>query len=160
MDLWSPDAALRLNNMNDTNDTSTTPVAPTAWALRLAPGDDLRRALEAAVSARGLSAAFVLAGIGSLSCVQLRLAGAQDTLSLQGDLEILTLCGSIAVNGSHLHASVADSRGQVLGGHLGYGCEVRTTAEVLLVGLPDVQFRREPDVATRYAELTIRRTGA
>jgi predicted DNA-binding protein with PD1-like motif len=136
------------------------PVAPATWALRLAPGDDLRRALEAAVSTQGWSAAFVLAGIGSLSGAQLRLAGAQETLSLRGDLEILTLSGSIAVNGSHLHASVSDSRGQVLGGHLGYGCAVRTTAEVLLAGLPGVEFKRELDAATGYAELTIRPTGA
>ena len=33
---------------------------PTTWPLRLHPGDDLRRALEQAVSARGLKAAFVL----------------------------------------------------------------------------------------------------
>jgi predicted DNA-binding protein with PD1-like motif len=37
-----------------------------ASPVRLRPGEDLRLALQAVVAARGLSAAFVLAGIGSL----------------------------------------------------------------------------------------------
>jgi predicted DNA-binding protein with PD1-like motif len=126
-----------------------------ALPLRLAPGDDLRRALEAAVAGRGCAAAFVVCGIGSLREVQLRPAGAPRPMALAGDWEILTLAGTIG-GGSHLHASVADAEGRVLGGHLGYGCVVRTTAEVLLALLDDVVFAREPDAATGYDQLAIR----
>jgi predicted DNA-binding protein with PD1-like motif len=125
--------------------------------LRLHPGADLRRALESAVSERGCEAAFVLGGIGSLGQAQLRLAGAAQALALDGPLEVLTLSGSVAVNGSHLHASLSDAQGRVLGGHLGYGCGVRTTAEVLLALLPQWHFAREPDAATGYDELVARR---
>ena len=125
------------------------------WPLRLLPGDDLRAALQAAVAARGLGAAFVLAGIGSLRPACVRLAGAQSPLCLDGDLELLSLSGTIAANGVHLHLSVADADGRVIGGHVAHGCIVRTTAEVLLAPLPDWDFRREPDADTGWAELVI-----
>ncbi len=130
-----------------------------AWPLRLHPGDDLRRALEAAVAAQGLSAAFVVAGIGSLRPARIRLAGAERPIELDGDLELLTLSGTIAVQGSHLHLSVADAAGRLVGGHAAYGCTVRTTAEVLLALLPGWSFSREPDPETGWAELAIRPQG-
>lgn len=129
------------------------------WPLRLLPGDDLRRALEAQVAARGHGAAFVLAGIGSLRPARVRLAGAEDTLDLDEDMELLTLSGTVAPQGAHLHCSVADARGRVHGGHVAYGCTVRTTAEVLLATLPGWAFAREPDATTGWAELVIRRVG-
>lgn len=129
----------------------------TPWPLRLLPGDDLRGALEAAVAAQGCTAAFVLAGIGSLAATRLRLAGADEVLALGGDVEILTLSGSIAANGSHLHMSVADAEGRVRGGHVAPGCLVRTTAEVLVMLLPDAHFTREVDAATGFAELVPQR---
>lgn len=121
--------------------------------LRLQPGADLRAALQAAVAAERVSAAFVLTGIGSLRPARLRLAGAQQAIEVNGDVEILTLAGSIARNGPHLHMSVADAEGRVIGGHVVEGCIVRTTAEVLLALLPDWDFQREPDAATGFAEL-------
>ena len=128
----------------------------TLLPIRLHPGDDLRPALEAAVRASGCNAAFVISGIGSLSLVSLRLAGAVDAQALHGDYEILTLAGSITANGAHLHLSIADASGQVLGGHAGIGCRVRTTAEVLLALLPDWDLSRAFDPATGYAELMLR----
>ena len=126
--------------------------------IRLLPGQDLRRALEAAVAERGCAAAFVLSGIGSLAPALLRLAGATELRENTGDTEILSLSGSIAVNGSHLHATVSDDQGAVIGGHVAYGCIVRTTAEVLLLLLPDWRFSREHDVVTGYDELVVRPT--
>lgn len=123
-----------------------------ALPLRLAPGDDLRTVLEGAC---GGQAAFVLQGIGSLSRVRLRYAGRADAVELDGDLEILTLAGTVAEHGAHLHISVADADGRVYGGHLMAGSVVRTTAEVLLALLPDHRFIREHDAATGYAELRI-----
>lgn len=123
--------------------------------LRLHPGQDLRSALQELLPQYGVSAAYVLQGIGSLSVAQLRFAGAGQATELRGDLEILSLAGSLSVDGAHLHMAVADAQGRVTGGHVAAGCIVRTTAELLLVLLPDHQFRRELDAATAYAELTI-----
>lgn len=125
--------------------------------LRLHPGDDLRRALEAAVAAQGAKAAFVLSGIGSLRPACIRLAGAEQTVELSGDTELLTLAGSIGPGVSHLHLSVADAAGRVTAGHAAYGCTVRSTAELLLALLPGWAFTRETDARTGWAELVVRR---
>ena len=124
--------------------------------LRLTPGQDLRRAIEAAVAAQGCHAAFVACGIGSLSEAKLRFAGEAQARRIVAALEVLTLAGSGGGGGSHLHATLADAQGQVAGGHVGYGCTVRTTAEVLLLLLDDWAFAREPDAATGYLELVVR----
>ena len=124
--------------------------------LRLPPGAELREALHAVLREHSVDAAFVIAGIGSLGVAQLRLAGADTAQTLRGDLEILTLSGSIAVDGVHLHASIADADGRVWGGHVAPGCIVRTTAELLLALLPDWHFGRASDPATGFAELTVR----
>ena len=123
--------------------------------LRLNPGDDLRAAVVAALAASGHGAGFVLQGIGSLSVAQLRYAGVPQPTALRGDLEILTLAGSVSPDGAHLHMSVSDAEGRVLGGHVGAGCIVRTTAELLLALLPGQRFSREHDPQTGYAELKI-----
>jgi predicted DNA-binding protein with PD1-like motif len=128
--------------------------------LRLTPGDDLRRALEAAVTAQGCTAAFVLSGIGSLAETRVRLAGTSETQTISGNLEIISLVGTIAANGSHLHGALATADGKVLGGHIAYGCIIRTTAEVLLALLPEWDFTREPDETTGYDELVVRRKTA
>jgi predicted DNA-binding protein with PD1-like motif len=104
--------------------------------LRLTPGQDLRQAIEAAVCGQGCSAAFVLSGIGSLSTAGLRFAGADAPQRLTGDMEILSLSGTVASSSSHLHMALSTATGDVLGGHVAPGCIVRTTAEVLLALLP------------------------
>ena len=126
-----------------------------AVPLRLHPGDDLRAAVVAALQASGHAAAFVVQGIGSLSVAQLRYAGVPQPDALRGDLEILTLAGSVSADGAHLHMSVSDAQGRVLGGHVCAGCIVRTTAELLLAVLPGQRFTREFDPRTGYPELKI-----
>ena len=64
---------------------------------------------------------------------------------------------SLEAERAHLHMSVADEKGHVFGGHVGYDCMVRTTAEVLLVLLPEWSFTRERDPMTGFAELVIRK---
>ena len=124
--------------------------------IRLASGQDLRQAIEAAVLGQGCRAAFVLCGIGSLSNAGLRFAGAAQPQRPTGDMEILSLSGSVASTGSHLHMALSTATGEVLGGHVAPGCIVRTTAEVLLALLPEWEFAREPDAATGYDELVVR----
>lgn len=127
-----------------------------ALPIRLSPGDDLRQALGLALALHRAEAAYVVQGIGSLSAVELRFAGVDQPTSLRGDYEILTLAGSLSVDGAHLHMSVSDAQGRVLGGHVAPGCIVRTTVEVLLTLLPGYRFTREHDVQTGFQELVIR----
>ena len=124
--------------------------------LRLQPGSDLRGALEAWMDEQEEQAGCLISAVGSLSVAQLRLAGASEATVIRGDLEILSLSGTLSRGGVHLHIAVANSTGSVIGGHLCPGSLVRTTAELVIGLLPEWRFRRELDPATGYAELEIK----
>lgn len=124
--------------------------------VRLHPQQDLRAALDSVLAAENTGAAFVLQGIGSLGVARIRFAGMDQVTELHGDFEILTLAGSLSPGGGHLHITVADAHGRVLGGHVAPGCIIRTTAEILLALLPDHAFSREPDAQSGCNELVIR----
>ena len=139
--------------------------APIAWptaatrhaAFRLRPGEDLRGGIEAAFARLRARAGFVVAAVGSLSGTMLRHAAADDGSFRPGPLEIVALSGTLGPVGPHLHLAVAGADGSMTGGHLLHGCEVRTTAEIVL-GLTDaVAFERPVDSETGYHELAIRR---
>lgn len=105
--------------------------------LRLSPGDDLRRSLETWMAEQQVQAGCVISGIGSLSVAQLRLAVQPERTTITGDLEIISLSGTLSSDGVHLHVAVANSRGTVIGGHLCAGTLVRTTAELMVSLLPE-----------------------
>ena len=123
--------------------------------LRLQPGDDLRQALETWLGEQEEQAGCVISAIGSLSVVHLPFQAAFEATTIHGELEDLSLSGSLSADVAHLHISLADRRRPVPGGHLCPGSLVRTTAELVVGLLPDWQFRRVRDPATGYAELRI-----
>lgn len=125
-------------------------------AVRLRPGQDLRRELLAVAERERIQAGWVLTGVGSLSRATLRLAGAARHAQLEGALEIVALVGTLSRGGSHLHLAVADDHGATVGGHLSDGCVVRTTAEVVVGADDRLRFDREPDPETGYDELVVR----
>jgi len=127
------------------------------FPIRLSPGVDLRRALEIIAADHANASAFVVAGIGSLVEARLRYAGEPAETRVAGPLEILSLSGSLSAAGAHLHMSVSDASGRVVGGHVNFGNVVRTTAEVLLALLPEWSLTREHDAATGFDELVVRR---
>jgi predicted DNA-binding protein with PD1-like motif len=116
--------------------------------VRLVPGDDLRAALETIARDQAIGAAFVMQGIGSLSVANLRYAGLDQPTRLDGDLEILTLAGSLCADGAHLHMAVSNAGGRVVGGHVSPGC-------ILIVCLAGVRFSRDLDPRTGFPELSI-----
>jgi uncharacterized protein len=138
--------------------STTLPVAASslrAYVLRLRPGQDVRQELQAFATLHQLRAACVLSAVGSLTTATLRLANQEGPTVYQGHLEVVSLVGTLSVNGSHLHLSVADSTGRTLGGHLLEGNRVYTTLEVVLGELPELEFRREPDTTFGYQELAV-----
>jgi len=70
-------------------------------------------------------------------------------------MEIVSLTGTLCPDGPHIHISLARRDGACVGGHLAHGCIVNTTAELVIGDLPQVEFRRTPDPATGYNELTV-----
>ena len=123
-------------------------------ALRLKPGEDLKRALTEVVALEDVRAGVVLTCVGSLSRAALRLADRDEESLFEGPFEILALSGTLSPDGLHLHVALADEDGATLGGHVLGSCVVYTTAEIVL-GLLDARFSRQLDVATGYAELVI-----
>lgn len=131
------------------------PSAGKYYALRLAPGADLRVELQAYAKAHGIHAGGVVTAVGSLSHTVLRLADQKETRSLDGKREIVSLVGTVGTSGCHLHLSVSDSQGVTLGGHLSDGCIVYTTAEIVLADMTDLKFERAADSRTGFRELII-----
>lgn len=125
--------------------------------LKLNPGQDLLGQIRQECHARGIRAGFVISGIGSLKKLKIRLANSKDSLEKIESFEILSLQGSISTDGLHLHISAADSRGITLGGHVLTGCEIYTTAEILLIHCSDFNFQRLHDPKTGYLELSIQK---
>jgi predicted DNA-binding protein with PD1-like motif/glutaredoxin len=104
-----------------------------AVPLRLAPGSDLRRTLEEFARERN-AGGFVLGVVGDLSIAAFQCPGQPEPTVIEGDLEIITLNGTLSPEGVHLHLSLSDGSCQVWGGHLEPGTVVRKGAEIL-VGL-------------------------
>ena len=125
------------------------------FALRLGPGEDLRAALQKFITEKKLDAACIVTCVGSLQKTVLRLANQDHPTTFEGKREIVSLVGTLSVTGSHLHLSVSDSTGVTLGGHLVEGCQVYTTAEIIIGVLPAYRFTREPDPKSGYNELKV-----
>ena len=119
-------------------------------AFRLERGSDLKHELSLA---SGEETAVVLSSVGSLSKVNMRLAGANDTLEIERDFEILSLNGTLSHGDVHCHISVGDEKGNVLGGHLLEGSIVNTTCEVVLGILEEYDSLREYDENTGFREI-------
>lgn len=128
--------------------------------FRLKSGNDLKQSLERMVQNHAIRAGFVVTCVGSLQGVVVRMAGAQpnaqDIRTFDGSYEIVSLVGTVAESGTHLHVSFSDTDGVVRGGHLKEGTIVHTTAEVVLGYDEKLEFAREIDQETGFTELAVR----
>jgi predicted DNA-binding protein with PD1-like motif len=126
-------------------------------ALRLKPNQDLRTELERFTKENKITAGFVLTAVGSLKETKIRLADQTEASTFEGKFEIVSLAGTLAQDGVHLHVSVSDKTGKTLGGHLVEGCKIYTTAEIVIGVSDEIVFTRETDPETTYKELKIRK---
>ncbi len=124
-------------------------------AIRLKPGDDLKQSLLRYCRKQQIEAAFILSGIGSLSKASIRFANQEKATVIESKLEIITLDGTLSQYGAHLHISVSNSEGAVIGGHLMEGTQIFTTGEILLGLVPNIRFMRQLDLETGYHELQV-----
>ncbi len=121
--------------------------------LHLEPGRDLRASLEQ-LAVEQNAAGFVLGVVGNLSRVAFQCPGRSQPSVLEGDLEIITLQGTLSPQGVHLHLSLSDSDCQVWGGHLEHGTVVLKGADLLvgfLAGGPEPE--PEPAAAAHAAAM-------
>ena len=104
-----------------------------AVQLHLDAGSDLHQSLRAFAGQQSGSG-FVLSVVGNLRQAAFQCPGQAQPTLLRGDLELITLQGTLAPGGIHLHLCVSDDTCQVWGGHLEPGTLVQKGVD-LLVGL-------------------------
>ena len=114
-----------------------------SYTFRLKPGQDLFDSIEAFVSENKIDAGCVLSSVGSLTHATLRLANRSRHNEYGGYFEIVSMTGTVSINGSHLHVSISDGNSVVIGGHLVSGCKIYTTAEIVIAEFDDVIYKRE-----------------
>lgn len=127
----------------------------TILALRLSPGQDLKKELDAFAREKSLQAGFIITCVGSLRRAVLRPADQKEPLIREQKFEIVSLTGTLSPDGSHLHIALSDSRGATIGGHLLEGNLIYTTAEIVVGEAEGLTFRREVDAETGYRELRV-----
>ena len=126
------------------------------YIFRLKPGEDLRRSIEAIVKEKNIKAGWINTCVGSLTDYTIRFANQQKGTTGSGHFEIISLTGTVSVNGSHLHISISDSNGITIGGHLLEGCKIYTTAEIVLGYTTAYEFIRKKDGTTEWEELQVK----
>jgi uncharacterized protein len=126
-------------------------------AFRLQPGQDLKKEIEAYVLQHNIEAGWVMTCVGSVTQFHLRFANQPNGIKGNGHFEIVSVTGTVSVNGSHLHMSVSDSTGRTIGGHLLDSNLVYTTAEIVIGEAKQLVFTREKDGTTEWEELQIKK---
>lgn len=122
--------------------------------FRLRKGMDLKKEIESYTIKHKLSG-VILSAVGCLDKLTIRLADGESILEQDGRFEIVSTMGTLSEDGVHIHISVSDEEGNTIGGHLKDGCIINTTAEICLLDIEDMKFKREFDEATGYDELVI-----
>jgi uncharacterized protein len=118
-----------------------------AVPLHLEAGSDVRRSLEQLALDHN-AGGFVLSVVGNLSQAAFACPGKSAPTVLAGELEIITLQGTISPDGVHLHLSFSDASCQMWGGHLEHGTLVLRGAD-LLVGLLSTNSSAAPRASAR-----------
>lgn len=123
-------------------------------AVRLTPGTDVRKFVDKWCQDENIDAASLLSLVGSMTKASIRFADAKEATNLEGPFEIVSSTGTMGKEGCHIHISLADKNGKVVGGHLADGCLVNSTIELTAINLSDEwQFKRVLNSTTGYKEL-------
>lgn len=150
--------------------------------IRLRPNQDLNAELDKYVKENDVRAGFIMTCVGSLTKATLRMAYSGEeqnevlktnnnllyyilTLKLwiflevkvfKEHMEIVSLVGTVSsIGGHHLHISLSDKDGHVIGGHVFGEMNIFTTAEVVIGECLDMHFTREFDHQSGFDELVV-----
>ena len=127
----------------------------TNYAFRLKPGQDLKQEIQKFVTEKQITAGWINTCVGSLTDYSIRFANQPNGSTGNGHFEIVSLTGTVSINGSHIHISISDSSDKTIGGHLMEGCKIYTTAEIVIGSSNDFIFKREKDGTTPWEELQV-----
>ena len=127
------------------------------YTLRLDKGDDIKRSLEQFAVKHSISSGALLTCVGSVQNLAVRFAMKNTIDTIRGPLEIVSVTGTIASSGVHVHIAAGDNSGKVQGGHLEYGTYVMMTAEIIIMVYPPIMFKRTIDAKTGFPILQIQK---
>ncbi|MGD1715058.1 PPC domain-containing DNA-binding protein [Dapis sp. BLCC M172] len=125
------------------------------YPFRLKPNLDLKQSLKDWAIDNQIECGFILTAIGSLKQAAIRFANQEKSNILYDKFEIISLNGTVACSGVHLHILISNGEGKTIGGHLDYGCIIYTTAEIVIGTTKAWRFARNLDPETSYNELEI-----
>lgn len=129
-------------------------------SIRLEPGQDLRDEIEKLVEKENIKAGVLLSIVGGLGHARLRMAGSSPENHImkewKGLFEIVSGTGTVSKSKCHIHVSLSDKKGVMIGGHLRSGCIVHITAEIVLLVFDDIEYERTFDKNTGFNELKIK----
>jgi hypothetical protein len=129
------------------------------FSIRLKAGQDLKAEIVRVAVEKEIDAGVLLSIVGSLEYAVLRMAGSEsETQAVRKwdePFEIVSGTGTVSKNGCHLHVSLSNRDGAVIGGHLKDGCRIDTTAEVVIGVFDDVVYDRVMDPETGFKELNV-----
>ncbi|MFA7672856.1 MAG: PPC domain-containing DNA-binding protein [Clostridia bacterium] len=125
--------------------------------MRLTRGQDLLVEIEKYVNEYDIKAGTVLSCVGCVSCAVIRDATGERIQTVNEDMELISLNGTVSKNRIHLHISLSKKDLSVIGGHLKTGTVINTTCELIILELEDMEFNDLYDEKTGYNELEIRK---
>jgi uncharacterized protein len=123
--------------------------------LRVDPGEDVLRCVEAFLAERGIQQAVVLGGYGTLAAFHLhwvkdnRLPAENRYAQGEGGIEILSMNGLVVAGQPHIHVSLSTQVG-AFGGHLEPGCIAYVLCEIFFAEVEGMQMTK-PMVAVDVA---------
>jgi len=127
--------------------------------FRLKPGQFLKEEIKKIVEKNNIKAGILLSIVGSLKKAVLRMAGSEANNQIIKEwnelFEIVSGTGTVSKEGCHIHISLSDENGNVIGGHLKDGCVINSTAEIIIGILDDVSYKRVYDKNTGFKELNV-----
>lgn len=128
-------------------------------SFRLKPGQFLKEEIEKVAVEKEIKAGVLLSIVGSLENAVLRMAASEPDNQMvkkwDEPFEIVSGTGTISKDGCHIHVSVSNRQGTVIGGHLKDGCEIKYTAEIVIGIFDDVSYTRVFDKETGFDELLV-----
>jgi uncharacterized protein len=147
---------LLLYSLSSCNDKTKKNMPSThTYAIRLKPGQDVKQEIQKLVNEKQITAGWISTCVGSLTHYSIRFANQPNAVSDSGHFEVVSLVGTVSINGSHLHIGISDSTGKTTGGHLMDGNKIYTTAEIVIQTSSDFIFKRENDGTTPWEELKV-----
>lgn len=124
-------------------------------AIRLTKGADLYKSIMQFCEENNIQAGVILSSVGCVSKARVRDASGINIQTLQENLEIINVNGTISKNRLHLHISFSKQDLSCIGGHLVEGTIINTTCELVILELLDTIFEKSFDETTGYNELLI-----